>query len=118
MPLLLVFAASDQPLGVVANSEIVAIEIVRTLCGSIGLVAAVPVTTIMAAVLVGTTTTDTPPTAANTSTTTSDGDAPRAAATATDMPIAAPPEGGGEPVEEDMPARPKPSWDDFGPQES
>lgn len=55
MPLLLVFAASDQPLGVVANSEIVALEIVRTLCGSIGLVAAVPVTTIMAAVLVGTT---------------------------------------------------------------
>lgn len=56
MPLLLVFAASDQPLGAVANSEIVAVEIVRTLCGSIGLVAAVPVTTIMAAVLVGTTT--------------------------------------------------------------
>ncbi|MCP3993597.1 MAG: YibE/F family protein, partial [bacterium] len=56
MPLLLVFAASDQPLGVVANSEIVAVEIVRTLCGSIGLVAAVPITTLMAAVLVGTTT--------------------------------------------------------------
>jgi uncharacterized membrane protein len=55
MPLLLVFAASDRPLGVVANSEIVAVEIVRTLSGSIGLVAAVPVTTLMAAVLVGTT---------------------------------------------------------------
>ena len=54
MPLLLVFAASDQPLGVVANSEVVAVEIVRTLSGSIGLVAAVPITTIMAAVLVGT----------------------------------------------------------------
>lgn len=54
MPLLLVFAASDQPLGTVANSEIVAVEIVRTLCGSIGLVAAVPVTTLMAALLVGT----------------------------------------------------------------
>ena len=54
MPLLLVFAASDQPLGAVANSEIVAVEIVRTLCGSIGLVAAVPVTTVMAALLVGT----------------------------------------------------------------
>ncbi len=61
MPLLLVFAASDQPLGVVANSEIVAVEIVRTLCGSIGLVAAVPITTIMAAVLVGTTTDDNNP---------------------------------------------------------
>ncbi len=56
LALLLVFAASDQPLGVVANSEIVAVEIVRTLCGSIGLVAAVPITTLMAAVLVGTTT--------------------------------------------------------------
>jgi uncharacterized membrane protein len=54
MPLLLIFAASDQPLGAVANSEIVAVEIVRTLCGSIGLVAAVPLTTLMAAVLVGT----------------------------------------------------------------
>ncbi len=54
MPLLLVFAASDQPLGSVANSEIVAVEIVRTLTGSIGLVAAVPLTTVMAAVLVGT----------------------------------------------------------------
>ena len=52
MPLLLLFAASDQPLGVVANSEVVAVEIVRTLCGSIGLVAAVPITTLMAAVLV------------------------------------------------------------------
>lgn len=55
MPLLLLFAASDQPLGVVANSELVAVEIVRTLCGSIGLVAAVPITTLMAAVLVSTT---------------------------------------------------------------
>ncbi|MEM9131129.1 MAG: YibE/F family protein [Actinomycetota bacterium] len=51
MPLLLLFAASEQPLGTVANSELVAVEIVRTLTGSIGLVAAVPVTTFMAAVL-------------------------------------------------------------------
>lgn len=55
MPLLLLFAASDLPIGVVANSEIVAVEIVRTLCGSIGLVAAVPITTVMAAVLIGST---------------------------------------------------------------
>lgn len=54
MPLLLLFAASDQPLSVVANSELVAVEIVRTLCGSIGLVAAVPITTVMAAILVST----------------------------------------------------------------
>ena len=49
MPLLLLFALSRQSLGVVANSEIVAVEIVRTLVGSIGLVAAVPVTTWLAA---------------------------------------------------------------------
>ena len=49
MPLLLLFAVSDQSLGMVANSEIVAVEIVRTLCGSIGLVAAVPITTTLAA---------------------------------------------------------------------
>ena len=44
MPLLLLFTLSELPLGIVANSEVVAIEIVRTLVGSIGLVAAVPVT--------------------------------------------------------------------------
>lgn len=49
MPLLLLFTVSDLPLGVVANSEVVAVEIVRTLVGSIGLVAAVPVTTALAA---------------------------------------------------------------------
>ncbi len=49
MPLLLLFAVSDQSLAMVANSEIIAIEIVRTLCGSIGLVAAVPLTTALAA---------------------------------------------------------------------
>ncbi len=124
MPLLLVFAASDQPLGVVANSEIVAIEIVRTLCGSIGLVAAVPVTTIMAAVLVGT------------STTGQDPDEPELATEAGDLPTApttpgtvhaettrpaadrvqdasesaSPPTG--------PPAGPAPSWDDFGPLET
>lgn len=49
IPLLLLFALSQQSLGVVANSEVVAVEIVRTLVGSIGLVAAVPITTWMAA---------------------------------------------------------------------
>ena len=55
MPLLLLFAVSAQPLDMVANSEIIAVEIVRTLCGSIGLVAAVPITTALAATLVATT---------------------------------------------------------------
>ena len=49
IPLLLLFALSQQSLGVIANSEVVAVEIVRTLVGSIGLVAAVPVTTWLAA---------------------------------------------------------------------
>lgn len=45
LPLLILFTLSDQPLGVVASSEVVALEIARTLVGSIGLVAAVPFTT-------------------------------------------------------------------------
>jgi uncharacterized membrane protein len=51
MPLLLVFSLSGQSLGAAANGEVVAIEIVRTLVGSIGLVAAVPVTTWLAALV-------------------------------------------------------------------
>lgn len=49
MPLLLLFTMSGMPLGFVANSEIVAVEIFRTLVGSIGLVASVPLTTWLAA---------------------------------------------------------------------
>ena len=52
MPLLLLFSTSDQSLDTVANSEVIAVEIVRTLCGSMGLVAAVPITTAMAALVV------------------------------------------------------------------
>lgn len=52
MPLLLLFGLSGQELGIVANSEVVAVEIVRTLVGSVGLVAAVPVTTWLAARLI------------------------------------------------------------------
>lgn len=52
MPLLLLFGLSGQRLGIVANSEVVAVEVVRTLVGSIGLVAAVPVTTWLAARMV------------------------------------------------------------------
>jgi uncharacterized membrane protein len=49
MPLLLFFSLTAQPLVVVANGELVATEIVRTLVGSIGLVASVPLTTALAA---------------------------------------------------------------------
>ncbi len=48
IPLLLLFVLSDQSLGSVANGEVVATEIVRTLVGSIGLVSAVPITTWLA----------------------------------------------------------------------
>jgi len=48
MPLMLLFVLSQQSLGSVANGELVATELVRTLVGSIGLVAAVPVTTALA----------------------------------------------------------------------
>ena len=51
IPLLMLFVVSDQTLVMVANSEMVAVVIVRTLCGSIGLVAAVPITTILAALV-------------------------------------------------------------------
>jgi uncharacterized membrane protein len=50
-PRLLRLAPTDQPGGIILNSEIVATEIVRTLVGSIGLVAAVPITTRLAAVV-------------------------------------------------------------------
>lgn len=49
LPLLVLFVLAEQSLGTIANSEVVAIEILRTLVGSIGLVAAVPFTTWLAA---------------------------------------------------------------------
>lgn len=52
LPLLLLFSIAQSSVGMVANSELVAEEIVRTLVGSIGLVASVPVTTALAALVV------------------------------------------------------------------
>jgi uncharacterized membrane protein len=52
LPLLLLFTVNHAEVGDVANSEIVAEEIVRTLVGSIGLVASVPITTFIAALVV------------------------------------------------------------------
>ncbi|WP_454354030.1 YibE/F family protein [Streptomyces calvus] len=52
LPLLLLFSIAQSGVGTVANSEVVAEEIVRTLIGSIGLVASVPVTTALAALVV------------------------------------------------------------------
>ncbi|ANW19295.1 hypothetical protein BB341_14235 [Streptomyces clavuligerus] len=52
LPLLLLFSIAQSSVGSVAGSEVVATEIVRTLIGSIGLVASVPVTTALAALVV------------------------------------------------------------------
>ncbi|MFH8219351.1 YibE/F family protein [Streptomyces sp. NPDC018057] len=52
LPLLLLFTIAQSSVGTVATSELVAEEIVRTLVGSIGLVASVPVTTALAALVV------------------------------------------------------------------
>ncbi len=51
LPLLLVFQLSGRSLGEVVTSQDVAMEVVRTLVGSIGLVASVPVTTAVAALV-------------------------------------------------------------------
>jgi hypothetical protein len=52
LPLLLVFTQGGRNLSAVAEGELVAVEIVRTLVGSVGLVAAVPLTTALAAFVV------------------------------------------------------------------
>jgi uncharacterized membrane protein len=53
LPLLVLFTTSGDSLGTVGTSEAVAVEIVRSLCGSVGLIAAVPLTTLLAAALAG-----------------------------------------------------------------
>jgi len=49
LPLLLVFSLADRSVGDVFTSQAIATEVVRTLVGSIGLVASVPITTALAA---------------------------------------------------------------------
>lgn len=53
LPLLLFFAQGDQPVGRLLAGELIAVEIVRMLVGSIGLVVSVPVTTALAAAVLG-----------------------------------------------------------------
>jgi uncharacterized membrane protein len=48
LPLLVLFVSGGGALSTVATAEAVAVEIVRTLCGSVGLIAAVPLTTLLA----------------------------------------------------------------------
>ncbi len=53
LPLLLAFSLSGRNLGEILTAQQVAQEVVRTLVGSIGLVAAVPITTALAAFVAG-----------------------------------------------------------------
>jgi uncharacterized membrane protein len=51
LPTLILFVTGQNSLGTVATSEQVAVEVVRALCGSVGLIAAVPLTTVLAALV-------------------------------------------------------------------
>ncbi|MGH9223977.1 MAG: YibE/F family protein [Acidimicrobiales bacterium] len=51
LPLLLLFTLASRPVGDIVTGELIAEEIVRTLVGSIGLVASVPITTGLAALV-------------------------------------------------------------------
>ena len=50
MPLWMVFQLYPEPWTLTLNREMIAEEIVRTLVGSLGLIAAVPITTLIASV--------------------------------------------------------------------
>ncbi|MEP6297960.1 MAG: YibE/F family protein, partial [Ilumatobacter sp.] len=58
LPLLLLFSEAGQSVSSVATREVVAVEIVRALVGSIGLVASVPISTALAAAILGSVTHD------------------------------------------------------------
>ncbi|HEX2054256.1 MAG TPA: YibE/F family protein [Actinomycetota bacterium] len=53
LPLLILFTIAESRLGDVLTGEVVAEEVIRTLVGSIGLVASVPITTGLAVLVVG-----------------------------------------------------------------
>jgi uncharacterized membrane protein len=53
LPLLVFLVVGNQPTNLLINGEAISIEIVRTLVGSLGIVAAVPLTTLIAAWLTG-----------------------------------------------------------------
>jgi len=108
MPLILLFAASNQSLDIIANSELIALEIVRTLCGSIGLVAAVPITTALAAAVLRPDSEDEESATDNGTTPDAKPDQRPAAQTLiVEMP----------PAEPETPPGPEPRWEDFAPVE-
>jgi uncharacterized membrane protein len=51
IPLLLILMSYDTPLKSIANMDIVATEIVRSLAGSIGLVITIPITALVSVLL-------------------------------------------------------------------
>ncbi|WP_241661115.1 YibE/F family protein [Thermomonospora catenispora] len=51
LPLLILISVGEQPLGQVLTGQVLAEEIVRSVAGTLGLIAAVPVTTALAAVI-------------------------------------------------------------------
>src|SRR5262249_50440625 len=53
LPLLMLLVVQAQPLGIALNREFIATEVVRSLVGSMGLIAAVPLTTLCAAAVAG-----------------------------------------------------------------
>lgn len=53
LPLLLLFEQGSKPAGRILTSEVVSVEIVRMMVGSIGLVLSVPITTALAAAVLG-----------------------------------------------------------------
>lgn len=61
LPLVMLFIASHASLSEILNTEFIAEEIVRTLVGSIGLIASVPITTALACYAVGKRTSQTTP---------------------------------------------------------
>jgi uncharacterized membrane protein len=53
LPLVLLFANADAPLALTLNQEVIAAEFVRIIVGSIGLILAVPLTTLLASAFYG-----------------------------------------------------------------
>jgi uncharacterized membrane protein len=53
LPLLLFFSQGSQPVGRLVTGELIAVEVVRMLVGSVGLVLSVPITTALAAAVLG-----------------------------------------------------------------
>ncbi len=115
LPLLILLSTQSQrSFSQVLTSEVVAVEIVRTLVGSIGLVASVPITTALAvAVVAGSDRSDAavasaPGPAAATA---------RRSATSRRRPVRAPSDAVPGAEAAPPPDPPPPSWDDFAPRE-